>query len=429
MSSRILNVSVVNAYLKQLLESDDVLNDCWIEGEVTERFEARSGHIYFTIVDGQSMLKCVIFRGNALRQRSRFRDGDRVVAHGNLTIYEQRSQYQLIADSVQPAGQGLQALKLELLRQKLEAEGLFEESRKRPLPSMPGTIGVVTSGDGAVWHDIQHVLSRRYPLATLVLSPAQVQGDGAAKSLIQALNRLIETVAPDVIIIGRGGGSAEDLAAFNDEGLVRAIFASPIPVVCAVGHETDWSLADLVADVRAPTPSAAAEMIAPSIEELDERSKALGRAIQKAGHGTLDADIAALKHLQRMLGRHSLGSLFERYRSRSQQAAIRISTAGHTRLERSSGRVELLSANGRHHWQLVSTGHRARVEQRRESLRTLDPHSVLQRGFALLTHTETGSVIRSVSQLRNGDGATATISDGRIDTMVVNIAPREDVDA
>ena len=428
MANQILEVSVANAYLKQLLESDEILSDCWIQGEVSERFEARSGHIYFTLTDEQSTLKCVIFRGNALRQRAPFRDGDLVVSHGRLTIYEQRSQYQLIADSVQPAGAGLQALQLELLRQKLESEGLFDESRKRQLPAFPRTIGVVTSADGAVWHDIQHVLARRFPLAHLVLSPAQVQGEGAPASIVNALERLVRSERPDVIIIGRGGGSADDLMAFNDERVVRALFASPIPTVSAVGHETDWTLADLVADLRAPTPSAAAEVVSPSIVELAEYAQALGREVRRLGHAANRANVDSVAQLTLRIRRQSISATVARYRPTIDQATIRIAGAGHARLAKSAADLTALSNEGRHSWTLSAARRDARLDRLAAQLQALDPASVLERGFAIVTDRASGAVLTSVSSVKPGDSATIALKDGTMDATIDAIVPSSDRD-
>lgn len=423
MASQILDVSIATAYLRQMIETDDLLGDCWIRGEVSERFEAKSGHIYFTLLEGQSALKSVIFRGNALRQRRPFRDGDQVVAHGRFSIYEQRSTYQLIADSVQPAGLGIQALQLELLRQKLEAEGLFDESRKRPLPAMPKTIGVVTSVDGAVWHDIQTVLRRRYPLAHLLLSPASVQGETAPAGIVTALDRLIADGRAEVIVIGRGGGAAEDLAAFNDERVVRAIFASPIPTVSAIGHETDWTLSDLVSDLRAPTPSAAAEIVSPSLDELASYVAAL-EAHQRS---TVLADMAGksigLTRFADAMQRHSPRRDIDRLRPRLGHAVVRIVAAGHTNVERIAARTEALAAGGRHQWSLAGAAQESRLSIAHSALRTLEPRSVLNRGFAFVSHAETGLPIRSVHDAEPGESATIGLRDGDIAATVNAIHP------
>jgi exodeoxyribonuclease VII large subunit len=414
MASQILDVSTATAYLKQLLDTDPVLSDCWIQGEVSERFEARSGHIYFTILDGQSTIKGVIFRGNALRQRSPFRDGDVVVAHGRLTIYEQRSQYQLIADSIQPAGQGIQALQLELLRQKLEAEGLFDSTRKRPLPLMPARIGVVTSMGGAVLHDIHTILARRFPLAELVISPAQVQGDGAAKSVTSALTALIDRSQPDVIIIARGGGSADDLMAFNDEALVRAIFASPVPIVSAVGHETDWSLSDLVADLRAPTPSAAAELVAPSIDEIASYVGALADKGRGSAHKHVAAAMAESDRAYRALRSHSIQSVLNPIRPLVTGYIVRMSVTTQRHLERQSGSINRHAIRCAHAWTIAAGRRRAAVAQHDAELRSLNPTSVLHRGYALVSRSDTHSAVTSARDLKIGDSATIAFADGSV---------------
>lgn len=269
MSSRILGISLLTSYLREVIETDELLQDVWLEGEVSNFTVAASGHAYFTLKDSQAVIDGVMWKATRARQAYAPKVGDQIVAHGSVTIYDRTSKYQLKADVVQPAGVGILQLQLEQLRQRLEAEGLFDPSRKRALPLFPRRIGVVTSATGAVWHDIQHVIARRYPLAELILSPAAVQGAAAAASMIEALAAINDSGNVDLIILARGGGSIEDLWSFNDEQLIRAIFSSRSPVVSAVGHETDITLADYVADLRAPTPSAAAEMVVPDIRELE----------------------------------------------------------------------------------------------------------------------------------------------------------------
>ena len=271
MSRQVVSIPLLTSYIRELLESDELLSDLWVEGEVAETFVARSGHVYFTLRDTDSQLKCVLFRAQAQRLRSMPRAGDQIAAHGRISVYERDGAYQLYVDLIQPAGLGILALQLELLRQQLAAEGLFEPSRKRPIPTMPSCIGVVTSAEGAVWHDIQHVLRRRFPLVHLLLASTPVQGDNAPAGIVAALQALQDDGRADVIIVARGGGSAEDLWCFNDERVVRAVFACRVPVVSGVGHETDWTLIDDVADLRAPTPSAAAELCSPSIVDLAAR--------------------------------------------------------------------------------------------------------------------------------------------------------------
>ena len=256
------------SYITGLLEGDELLQDLWVEGEVRNFNQSGAGHMYFRLADESGALSCVFFRG---RNRGvRVEQGDEVLAHGQVGIYRDRGDLQLVVDTVRPRGTGVLQAEFERMKAMLEAEGLFAPERKRSLPRYPQRIGVVTSASGAVWHDVQQVLGRRWPLATLVLSPCLTQGDGAASSIaaaLGALGRLEGDEAPDVVIVARGGGSPEDLWAYNEEPVARAIFASPIPVISAVGHETDFTIADFVADVRAPTPSAAAELVAPDRAE------------------------------------------------------------------------------------------------------------------------------------------------------------------
>ena len=262
----IYTVSQINTYLRESLESNPFLNDIWITGEVSNLSRSSAGHYYFTTKDDQSQLRCVMFgtqRGGEMLQ-----DNKQVTLHGRISIYPTRGALQFYVDLVQAEGLGLLNIELEQLKNRLEMEGLFEHSRKRSLPYFPKRIGVVTSHTGAVFRDICNVLQRRYPLATVVLSPTFVQGSEAPKSIVAALEKLNELRSIDVIIVARGGGAVEELSAFNEETVVRAIYASQVPVVSGVGHETNTTLSDLVADVRAPTPSAAAELVTPDTKRL-----------------------------------------------------------------------------------------------------------------------------------------------------------------
>lgn len=412
MPSQVMGVALISAYLKQLLESDDLLGDCWIEGEISEYFQSRQGHIYFTLVEESATLKCVLFRGNAARQRSRFGNGDQVVVHGHFSIYEQQGRYQLYADSVQPAGQGLAALEFERLRQKLEEEGLFDVSRKRAIPSIPKRIGVVTSADGAVWHDIQHVLERRFPLTELLLSPATVQGATAPKSIVQALNALIAFGECDTIIVGRGGGSADDLAAFNDETVARAIFASPVPIISAVGHETDWSLADLVADLRAPTPSAAAELASPSmIDLLDDIATSQDRLSTSISR-TLEFRQHQVSGLTRRLTQRSPALQIERIRGELGMMRRALSVAAESILR--SRQALTLQARDRAR---IGWGQSLREKTwltalRSTAIQSLNPASVLSRGFAMVSDEASGRVLQSVHDTEPGKVARISMVDG-----------------
>ncbi|NLG48687.1 MAG: exodeoxyribonuclease VII large subunit, partial [Chloroflexi bacterium] len=265
---KIRSVTEVTRYIKTLLDTDDELADLWIEGELSNFSRASSGHCYFTLKDGDCELRCVMWRGQASRLIWQPRQGDWVEAHGYVSVYERGGTYQFYADVIERGGVGLRWREFEELKQRLQAEGLFDEERKRELPFWPRRIGVVTSPTGAALQDILNVLSARYPLVEVVLSPSMVQGTQAPESLVQALERLNTFDDIDVILLARGGGSLEDLWAFNDERVVRAIAASRIPVVSGVGHEVDFTIADFVADLRAPTPSAAAAAVVPDRQEL-----------------------------------------------------------------------------------------------------------------------------------------------------------------
>lgn len=396
MIGQILSVSHLTTILKGIIEDDDDLQDLWVDGEISNLTIARSGHAYFTLKDEQSQFRAVMWRHALTRQMMVPREGDRVIAHGNITLYQPRGEVQLQVDVLQPQGTGLLQLRLEELRQRLDAEGLFDPLRKRPLPEFPERIGVVTSPSGAVWHDIQNVVRRRYPLAELILSPAIVQGEQAPGSLVRALQVLQEDASPDVIVIGRGGGSIEDLWAFNDERVVRAIFASSVPIISAVGHETDWTLADEVADQRAPTPSAAAELAAPdlaqvylALEEVRERLRILMAEY-------LDESLQRLDDLTERLARVS-------------------PTAGLDALS-----VEVQGLGGR---MSVAMRHRLTVvrhdvEALAELLNALSPQGLLQRGYAFVENADTREPIRTVGKVGRGSVVRTYLADGQFTATI-----------
>lgn len=394
---RILGVGNVASYLKDLVESDEVLADMWVEGEVSSFTVAASGHGYFTIKDDRSAIDCVIWKMVRQRQSFQPRLGDRIVVHGSATVYERNSRLQISADVLYPAGAGILQLQLEQLRLQLEAEGLFDVDRKRQLPMFPQRIGVVTSPTGSVWHDIQRVLERRYPIAEVVLSPAVVQGDTAPESMVAALNRFAEHPV-DVIIVARGGGSAEDLWAFNDERLVRAIFAASAPVVSAVGHETDTTLADYVADQRAATPSVAAELVSPDLPGISLAVEDVRMSMYGSVLRALQARDDQLSGLHHRLSLVSPASQLETMERTLQLEQERLCRAIHDALD---GRSQLVV--------------RASIV-----LAALDPARLLSRGYAWVTTRDGDVAVRTAQGLASGHTLRLTFADSSIETDVVS---------
>ena len=304
-STHVYSVGELAAHMAEVLAADPVLQDVWLRGEIVNTSRSPAGHYYFSLKGDDAQLRCVLFRGSAFNSPIMPANGLAIVAHGSVQLYERQGSCELVADLLFPEGVGVAQMQSERLYRRLQAEGLFEPSRKRPLPRLPRRIGVVSSERGAVIHDLLSVLERRFPLVEVVFVPSPVQGPGAAAALAQAVSRLgnwqRDNAGVDVLVVARGGGSDEDLVAFNDERLVRAIFASPVPVVSAVGHESNQTLADLVADLRAPTPSAAAELLTPDIADLRRDVLALQRrALAAVRHG-VDRRRGALDAARRRL--------------------------------------------------------------------------------------------------------------------------------
>ena len=386
----VYSVSQVTGYLTEVFESDPLLADLTVKGEVSNLRVSSAGHAYFTLKDEQSVLNCVMFRGQPGAEL--LANGIALLAHGRVRFYEPRGSTDFMVDLALPEGQGELALELERLRLRLEAEGLFEATRKRLLPQFPRVVGVVTSPTGAVFHDIQNVIRRRYPLVELVLSPTPVQGEKAAASIAAAVERLDTEGRADVIIVARGGGSLEEMWPFNEEIVARAIYASRTPVVTGVGHETDVTIADWVADARAPTPSAAAELVVPDqialrrqLSELAaDCSRALLRQLQ-----TCRAEVAGL-------ARRMESSLpdAENWRRRVDDLALNV----HRGLV---GRLKIT---------------RTRVEGLEHKLRALDPVATLSRGFSVVQRGVNGDVVTSTSQVNDGDSLAITVTDGLIRT-------------
>ena len=388
----IYTVSQISHYLKDSLEGDMFLGDLWITGEISNLRAAPSGHSYFTLKDSQVQLRSVMFRGG--RGAELLISGGLVTAHGRISFYEARGDVQLVADLVMPEGTGPLHLQLEKLKMQLEEEGLFQVSRKRELPRLPRTIGVVTSPTGAVFHDICTIVGRRYPLAEILLAPTTVQGASAGAQIAAAIKALNEQSSSDLIILARGGGSLEELWPFNEEQVARAIYASRIPVVSAVGHETDYTIADYVADLRAPTPSAAAEMVVPD-------RRALRQDIAAFEDG-LDRSLA--NQLNRR--RNSVSSLTGRVNRGSPDIASWRRRVDDLARDAYAPPAEHLTSLRFH---VSGFGHQ---------LRALSPKAILERGYAIVETQPDPQIVRSKDQVKTGQQLKLTVAEGSILAIV-----------
>jgi exodeoxyribonuclease VII large subunit len=389
------SVTDLTRYLKDVLETDELLQDVWVKGEVSNFARPASGHLYFTLKDASASLRCVMWRSAVARQKFMPRDGDAIEVHGSISIYELGGQYQLYADVFRPVGEG--ALYQEFLRLKalLEEEGLFAPERKRTIPERPKCIGIVTSRTGAALQDMLNTLRRRYPLVEVVLAPTPVQGEEAPAGIIAALQQVAELASPDVIILARGGGSIEDLWAFNDEGVARAIAASPVPVITGVGHETDFTIADFVADLRAPTPTAAAELATPNQADLRLDLSELNERLNRLALGYTTELRWQFKEIQNQLER---SSPLNQIQSASQRV---------DELERR------LAASAQHILQLART----HLDGLGLHMAALSPAAVLERGYAIVTNRE-GSTISRKQQVSPGESLNVQVSDGDFDVHV-----------
>lgn len=383
-----LSVSDVNRQIRNLLESDPILEDISVNGEISNLSVPSSGHIYFTLKDEQSMLKCVLWRTYAAEFRDLLENGRSVIAHGRIGVYERGGSYQLYADALYPFGRGKMYEDFLRLKEKLEQEGLFAEERKRPLPQYPQKVGIVTSLSGAAVQDMLNTLEKRWPNAEVLLSAASVQGVEAPPSIVKALNALISR-QPDVILIGRGGGSIEDLWAFNDEKVVRAVAASPIPIISGVGHETDFTLTDFAADYRAPTPTAAAVAAVPDRYNQAQLLDTLSLRMDRLMLHRYESERMLLNALTQKLESAAPTRQLERGRQTLMQQHARINQA----MERFFERQQLALQN---------------LEQR---MNALNPSAVLERGYALIRQAD-GSLIPSVSQLSVGETVVLQLRDG-----------------
>ena len=426
---RILGVSEVTRAVRDAVRAEAGLRDVWVEGEVGRVTVSSAGHCYFTLKDERSQLACVFFRDDRLASPFEARTGLRVVVHGRVDLFESQGVYQLYVATVQPAGFGDLALKFEALKARLAAEGLFDSARKRPLPDRPAVIGVATSATGAVWHDICQVIGRRWPLARLVLAPCQVQGEGSAASVVTALDRLARwgavcraegrpEEAPGVVILARGGGSLEDLWSFNDERVVRAVVSHPVPVVCGVGHEVDVTLADFAADVRAPTPSAAAELVVPDRVEVAEGVAELARRGRVQALGAVVAARSELGAEGRALERLRPAAQLAQARERAGYLLDRATRCLRDEVGRRRSIEARLSARLAPTAEARLAAARSALERNAGALTALGPQATLDRGYAIVRRLVDGVVVREPDDAPTGQLLAITVARGELAARV-----------
>ncbi len=389
--NNVVTVSGLNLYVKMLLESDRRLKNIWLKGEISNLTNHyRSGHIYLTLKDERSAVKAVMFAGHAARLQFRPQNGMKVLVRGNITLYEATGSYQISIEEMKPDGAGALNLAFEQLKARLQSEGLFDQAHKKPLPRYPRRIGVITSPTGAAVQDIMRILKRRYPLGEVIMCPVMVQGGNAAAELTEAVRKFDRLACADVIIIGRGGGSAEDLWAFNDEALAYAVYECRIPVVSAVGHETDFTICDFVSDVRASTPSAGAELVSPDIDTLRADVSFYDERLREAIQSRLLQEKTRLHRLQNTRVLRSPQDLTDYRKMKLQMLSNRL-TAGFSQCcAKEQKRFTAVSAK----------------------LEILSPLKVLARGYAIAKKEE--QIICSVRQAKAGDSITVVLQDGTL---------------
>ena len=443
----VFTVSRLNRDARMLLERG--LGSVWLEGEISNLSRPGSGHWYFSLKDAAAQVRCAMFRQRNLMVRFPVRDGAQVLARGRVSLYEPRGEFQVVIDHLEEAGEGLLRRRLEELKQKLAAEGLFDTRHKQPLPALPRRIGVITSPTGAALRDILHILRRRFPAIPVLIYPVAVQGAAAPREIEQALRLAGERRDCDVLIVARGGGSLEDLWAFNDEAVARAMFACPIPIVSGVGHEVDFTIADLVADERAPTPSGAAERVVPDRAEWLRTLGATARRLSLAVRRRLTDQRQALLLREQRLARAHPGAVLRQHAQRLDELDARLRLALRTRLERDRARHDAAralllraspalrvaalrlrleaarrglaaAAQGR-----VSEGRR-RFELAARTLHTVSPLATLDRGYAIVTTDPGGALLRDAEALRPGAQVAARLARGRFTARVVDVMAEPD---
>ena len=385
-----ITVSQLNREARSLLEQG--LGRLWVEGEISNIARPASGHVYFSLKDSTAQVRAAFFRQRQRGPVLNFKDGDQVLAYGRVSLYEARGDYQLIVEQIEFAGEGALRRQFEVLKKKLDAEGLFDEARKQALPALPQRIGVITSPSGAAVRDIVSVLGRRFPSIPVVIYPAAVQGETAPAELLAAIETAIRRAEVDVLILGRGGGSLEDLMAFNDEQLARAIAACPIPIVSAVGHEVDFTIADFVADMRAPTPSVAADLVVPNRDDWLRALQTLATRIVRLSRRALEDLGQSLDWISRRL----------------------VQSSPSATLERSATRLAILQQrlHGAARRSISDIGHRLQLATR--GLNSVSPLATLERGYAIVEDARSGKVLLRASDVAPGDDIRARLSDGEL---------------
>jgi exodeoxyribonuclease VII large subunit len=393
----VLTVSDVTRMVKQLLESN--YTDLWVSGEVSNYTRASSGHVYFTLKDERAVIRVVLFRGYQKGVRFEIENGLKLIVHGALSVFEKRGEYQIIVDFLEPEGLGALQLAFEQLKEKLQKEGLFDESKKRPIPAFPDVVGVITSETGAAIRDILNVIGRRHSGVRIIIYPTLVQGDEAAHSIARAVQRANERKEVDVLIVGRGGGSIEDLWPFNEEVVARALYKSKIPVISAVGHEIDFTIADFAADMRAPTPSAAAEIVVRNKIELLRTYADLHRRVFETMERTVQSR-------REQLSRFTVGALQDKV-----NRLIREKQMGLDDLTRS------LTVT----METTLTRLRGRFEKLVGQLNVLSPLATLSRGYSIVSRMRDGKTVLSINNVAPGEEISTLVQDGRVYSRVRDV--------
>jgi len=419
-----ITVSQLNRRAKTLLEQG--IARIWVEGEISNLARPASGHLYFSLKDDGAQIRAAFFRQRQHGPTIRLKDGDKVLAYGRVSIYEARGDYQLIVEQVEPAGEGALKREYDKLRKKLAAEGLFDEARKQALPTLPRRIGIITSPSGAAVRDILTVLRRRFPSVPVTIYPAAVQGDAAPGELLAAIADAVRRNDCDVLIVGRGGGSIEDLWAFNNEQLARAIADCPIPVVSAVGHEVDFTIADFVADVRAPTPSGAAELVVPDREAWLRTVNRLAQRVARLGRRTLEDRAQTLDYVLRRM----TAGIRQQIASNSQDVAILrnalVQQSPAVRVERSIGRLRNIRQR------LTTSGHQAvsgvehRLQLAMRALHSVSPLATLDRGYAVVMDADSGKALTDASTVSTGSSVRARLCKGALLATVTEVSVKDD---